>query len=683
MNHSEKLPDSLYFRKKYPSLIHVVNFIYSGLNIFLNRIFTSRLNPLSQTGAWSVFFLSTTFISGAVLVLFYKISDPYSSLVNIQEMTFITKWVRAMHRYSADAALITITLHVFRSMVEGKTWGARLFSWLTGVFNTGLLFVSVYTGYVMAWDDHARAIVVRGAQLFDYLHFTPESISAMFSGEKNPDATFFFVNLFAHVAVPLAMAIMLWLHTSRLTRPDFFPAKKHMWVAGIVLFFISFFISAPMIKKADLFSIGTDFQIDFFYSSWLFFSQENFLKIMAFYLFGLPVILFLVPLVWRPRGKIKKEEFVSVVNLEKCNGSGQCSQDCPYGAIIMKNREEKGSGEQYAFVDENRCVGCGICSASCRVFAIGPKGKTGVDILHDLKSFISSCESNQGQGKDRVKKEVLVFSCAYNEKVNEYLGKSGGQNFETYETPCNGILHATHIHSALNYFSRIVMASCSESQCVFRFGSKFAGERIEGSRMPTLPDLQNRERVKIWTGSSENLSDLKNMIENKQPAKPARWRMALGVGFLLLFFGSVAGASQIYVPSGSDEGMLRMSWKLTGQRQEDCRDLSEKEILARPKHMRKSRECSEIYYSYMLRYKIGDVTGQESIQPAGMRKDRPLLIFKEIKLKPGTYAVDIEFSTREVSAQKFSFSGNVQINPNKVALITRNKNEQEFIVKYR
>jgi len=675
----KEAPESLYLRKKYPALIHILNFIYSTINLILNKIFSSRLNPLSQSGGWTVFFLSAAFISGTGLIFFYKISDPYNSIVHIQQMTYLAKWLRAMHRYSADAAVITITFHILKMMIEGKTWGPRLFSWTTGVLNTGLLFISAYTGYVMLWDNHARLIALRGAQLLDYLHFSSEPMAAIFSGEKEPDSTFFFINLFAHVAVPLAMAIMLWLHTSRLTRPEFFPEKKRMIVSGTLLFVTALFISAPLLPEADLLSLGVNFPIDLFYSIWFLFPPEQTLLILSFFFIGVPAALFLLPLIWRPRPKKSKGEFVSQVNLDRCNGSAQCYEDCPYGAIEMRDRPDK--NEQYAFINNDHCVGCALCSASCRVFAIGPKGKTGTDILHELKNFLLKYDETETDQK----KQVIVFSCIYNEKVNSFLKNIKNPKYALYELPCTGILHSAHIHSALGHFPRAALINCAESQCVFRFGNILLKERVDGKRKPSLPEIQNEERVIYWSGAEENLSDLRSLIENnkeidnKKASQISRWSGAWGVFFLFLFFISVAAASQSNIPSKDENGMLRLAWKLAGQREEICRNLSEKEILTRPVHMRKSQDCKEIYYAYILNYKIGDFENEQLIRPAGARKDRPLIVLKEIDLKPGNYSINITFSALEKKTRVFTFNGQVQILPGKVALITRDKNQDKLI----
>ncbi len=41
---------------------------------------------------------------------------------------------------------------------------------------------------------------------------------------------FFFLNLFAHIGIPLAMAVVFWLHVKRLARPRLLPSLPLMWL---------------------------------------------------------------------------------------------------------------------------------------------------------------------------------------------------------------------------------------------------------------------------------------------------------------------------------------------------------------------------------------------------------------------------------------------------------------------
>jgi electron transport complex protein RnfB len=60
-----------------------------------------------------------------------------------------------------------------------------------------------------------------------------------------------------------------------------------------------------------------------------------------------------------------RSEFVNTVDLDKCVGSGECVEKCPYGALELVSSKAR--------VKEHRCVGCGLCAAVCPAVALSLK----------------------------------------------------------------------------------------------------------------------------------------------------------------------------------------------------------------------------------------------------------------------------------------------------------------------
>jgi hypothetical protein len=58
----------------------------------------------------------------------------------------------------------------------------------------------------------------RGARLLDLLPVFSTPIARAFSGSLPVPSSFFFMNLFLHVAAPLGLAAMLAVHVARLAR---------------------------------------------------------------------------------------------------------------------------------------------------------------------------------------------------------------------------------------------------------------------------------------------------------------------------------------------------------------------------------------------------------------------------------------------------------------------------------
>ena len=60
-----------------------------------------------------------------------------------------------------------------------------------------------------------------------------------------------------------------------------------------------------------------------------------------------------------------RSNFISVVNLDECNGSAACVEKCPYHAVDLENGK--------AIVEQDRCIGCGLCATVCPTEAISLK----------------------------------------------------------------------------------------------------------------------------------------------------------------------------------------------------------------------------------------------------------------------------------------------------------------------
>ena len=77
------------------------------------------------------------------------------------------------------------------------------------------------------------------------------------------------------------------------------------------------------------------------------------------------------------QGKVELEPFVAVVNEERCDGSGQCVEVCPYeDAIALETFETSGKHVSKAVVTPANCAGCGSCVSACPNLAIDLQGWT-------------------------------------------------------------------------------------------------------------------------------------------------------------------------------------------------------------------------------------------------------------------------------------------------------------------
>ncbi len=77
------------------------------------------------------------------------------------------------------------------------------------------------------------------------------------------------------------------------------------------------------------------------------------------------------------RGYVELDPFVAQVNLDRCNGAGQCAAACPISdAIALVEMEIEGQTLKRARVNPALCTGCGICVAVCPANALNINGWT-------------------------------------------------------------------------------------------------------------------------------------------------------------------------------------------------------------------------------------------------------------------------------------------------------------------
>ena len=155
-----------------------------------DRVYSSTYNPLYRSGALASLCLAVALVTGVYLLFVYEIARPWDSVAAIQRDALVGRWIRALHRYASDAAVVAVGLHVLRLLVQGKTWGARVLAWITGVLLTGTMFFSAITGFVLVWDGFGQKLAVAGARMLRLLPLFPEPPDRAFMGDAPVPAQF-------------------------------------------------------------------------------------------------------------------------------------------------------------------------------------------------------------------------------------------------------------------------------------------------------------------------------------------------------------------------------------------------------------------------------------------------------------------------------------------------------------
>lgn len=487
------------------------------LDGLFNRVYTSDWNPLYKSGALAVTFMLLTVLTGIYIFILYKVADPYGSVAAL-DATWLGSLMRSVHRYSADLAIVAVALHALKMLATGRTWGPRALAWVSGLVLLGVLLLCGWTGLVMAWDVQGQLVAIEGARLLDLLPVFSEPISRSFTHAESVGRAFFFMNLFLHVALPLGLAALFWLHSSRVARAPIFPPRPIHRYAIATVFLLSLLVPVPLPPKADLLSIPVDVPLDLFYAFWLPVARSVSAPLHLLFWVALAGITLSVPWWWRPEQRVFAK---STVDESHCAGCTQCYLDCPYEAISMVTRSEPSELSVYvARVDPALCVGCGICSGSCAPMGVGPVGRSGRDQLRAVESFLRTRQPSTD--------DLVLIGCGYGPGADSTLAAQEG--VVAYSSGCTGSVHTSVIELMLRWgVAGVYLLTCPDRDCFFREGPKWLGERVFEDREAELKQRVDKRRVRIGSFATSEapaagraIAEFRDEVRAFAPAIPER-----------------------------------------------------------------------------------------------------------------------------------------------------------------
>lgn len=458
--------------------------LLSAIDDLFDRLYGASRNPLYQSGTIVAALLLVVLVTGLWLLLFYRLGAPWASVRRITDDPWAGHWVRALHRYASDAAVVATVVHALRLFLQRRTWGPRTLAWISGVVLFGILIASGVTGFVLVWDVFGRALAVEGARILDALPILSEPVARTFVGERPVPATFFFLTLFLHVTVPLGLGLVFWLHLSRLSRPAMLPPRPVLW--GVIGLLVAASILAPpgLGPEGSAFILPSGFTLDWFYGGWLPLTTRLAPGAVWGVTVGLLLLLIGVPR-WTQLSVAQRPP--SVVDEAICVGCWQCSWDCPYDAITMLPRTD-GRAEVVARVDPARCVSCGICAGSCAPMGVGPTGRTGRDQLERVRAFLAEPGRRPG--------EVVAVACSAGAGVNGATLTAAGA--VVYPVECAGNLHTSVVELLVRGGVRgVLMLPCPERDCHHREGPKWLEQRVYEGREAELQARVDRRRIAV------------------------------------------------------------------------------------------------------------------------------------------------------------------------------------------
>jgi len=364
-----------------------------------------------------------------------------------------------------------------------------------------VILICGWTGYVMVWDVQGEVLAREGARLLDLIPIFSEPISRAFVGERPIPATFFFLNLFLHVTLPIGLGVVLWTHVSRVARAVLLPPRPLMWSVIGLLVVLALLWPIGMAPPADLARMPGPAAFDFFYAFFLPLTRALAPAAVWAAGSGVALALILVPLWSRPRAEARPRP--SVVDQRLCTGCEQCYLDCPYEAISMVPRQDQ-RDSLVAQVNPSRCVSCGICAGSCAPMGVGPPGRTGRDQLSDVRRLVAE----QPPGP----RQVVVIACSRG--AGGFADRPEWQGTPLLAVSCAGNLHT----SVIEYLVRsgaggVLVAACPPRDCWNREGPKWLEQRMYHDREAELQERVDRRRVRLVHAGWAETAVLREQLE--------------------------------------------------------------------------------------------------------------------------------------------------------------------------
>jgi quinol-cytochrome oxidoreductase complex cytochrome b subunit/coenzyme F420-reducing hydrogenase delta subunit len=624
------------------------------------RLFRPGGTPFYFLGALSFFFFWLLLITGAYLLIFYRldIDKAYDSIQGLTDrQPYLGGLIRSLHRYAADGLMITLILHGLRTFLADQYRHARWLAWVSGAVLLGFVWFEGILGYWMVWDDRAQFIALTTAEFLNAVPIFGASLPRAFLSRESVTNIFFWVIIALHIALPVLMLVLLWLHVCRISKPIITPPRR--LVAGVFLIMAVLCLLSPATSgsRADPKKLPVDLPLDWFYLSvypvlaaippalsWLLVMSG------AALLIGIPWI-----------GSPPRPKPISLF-LRRCNACTYCALDCPYEAISMRPRTDGRPYDQEAVVHADLCVSCGICIGSCDTSALILPEYSLVGIRAVMKKRLA----------DQAESRLLVFTCE--KAVPAEKIQSGIPWINPIGLPCIGTIHPLLIEDALKSGATgIFMAACPVGDCHFRTGNRLLEERLAGQREPHPKSPLDFSRIRMAPFSTLQVEEAvrevdrfrKEATAGEERADRFRWigkvvaGVLLAIPALLIFFFSGRPSYSFY---NKDESLLIVSLIYTAS-PKHCRELRPEELEKLPPHMRAPLDCTRARWPLSLRL---DIDGEERLskeyEPSGLWSDGPASVYEKFRLEPGSHEVRITLQERNdgqemIRSERIEFEG--------------------------
>lgn len=635
-------------------------------------------NPLAQAGAAANFALMVAVVSGIALLGWYSPSLQFAH-ASVAEMadSRLGGWVRAMHRYSSDFAILLVLVHATRVFFARKFSGARWLPWVSGVGLAGLVWFIGWTGYWLVWDQPAQSVAVSSMRLLDALPIFGEPLGRLYVVDRLVPSLLFFVVFFLHMLLPLGIAIGLAVHLTRVSRARLLPNRRLALAMFAGLALAAWFVPAPLEVKAAMAEKAASFTVDAWYLTPLALALRFQHSGLWLALFGTGVCAAAIPwLLGRRRAPIA---YQAVVEPSRCHACTQCVQDCPFDAITMVARTDGKRFPSQALVDPSKCVGCGVCAGSCDSEGISlPWFDTRREETRIAAEIAAVCNAGGPPWVAFVAGDIdsglgMYVATRWRERLPGY---------QVHFVPTSSWVRPKFVESLLAGSVRGVMVvRDARAEAPARDGNRWVADRFTGERKPVFrPDRAGGSSAWcVIDYNSTQPAELAKAAERFQKRgtsdsrepRPARWwaRILAGCVLALALAAATLGPSHLPVTNpASPAPELVFSFKAFGDRSE-AGVVDAAADANKPIHMRGRSTAKPNRADITVRVTVDGNTQERVYRAKGISRDGPAIDEWRHPLTPGPHEVAIELITG-LESNALHWNGEIVAEPRRLHVIT-------------
>lgn len=138
--------------------------------------------------------------------------------------------------------------------------------------------------------------------------------------------------------------------------------------------------------------------------------------------------------------------------------------------------------------------------------------------------------------------------------------------------------------------------------------------------------------------------------------------------------------------------IVRFAWRARGERVNECRRRTPDELAKLPPHMRQEEVCEGRVLPYRLAVTLdGAAAVNQLIHGAGAKEDRPLYVFQDLVVSPGSHRVAVSF-TREGAATadtagalatpaRLTLDTTLTLGARRIVLVTYDEEREQLVVR--